>query len=192
MAPPPELDGHKNMDLQSQNKKLLEPLRAAMYDFDRATVRAILHQICAPDVVFRLSFPFETIEGVDAFVDTVFGPLAVAWPDLERRDHIVIAGPTPEGDDWVGCGGWYTGTFRASWLDIPPTGHIAHMRFHEFYRVEAGKVVEMQALWDIPEVMMQAQAWPMQPGLGRHWHVPGPATQDGIVVAPYDLSLIHI
>jgi len=41
-------------------------------------------------------------------------------------------------------------------------------------------VVEVQALWDIPEVMMQAKAWPMAPSLGREWQVPGPATQDGL------------
>jgi len=55
------------------------------------------------------------------------------------------------------------------------------MRFHEFFRFESEQVVEMQALWDIPELMMQARAWPMSPSLGREWHVPGPATQDGLL-----------
>jgi hypothetical protein len=44
----------------------------------------------------------------------------------------------------------------------------------------------MQALWDIPEVMMQAEAWPMTPSLGVEWLVPGPATGDGIMTGPYD------
>ena len=47
------------------------------------------------------------------------------------------------------------------------------MRFHEFYRIEDGRIVEMQALWDIPEVMMQAGAWPMVPSLGREFCIPG-------------------
>jgi predicted ester cyclase len=88
----------------------------------------------------------------------------------------------------VGCGGYYTGTFKEAWLDIPPTGHQVAMRFHEFYRFEENRVTEVQALWDIPEVMMQAGAWPMAPSLGREWNVPGPATQDGIVQGPYDES----
>lgn len=157
-----------------------------MYDFDLEAVRAVLHEICAPDVVFRLAFPFETIVGVDAYFDAVYGPLFRSVPDLERRDQIVIAGETGAGDAWVGCGGFYCGTFVAPWLDIPATGHLVHMRFHEFYRIVDGQVVEMQALWDIPEVMMQAGAWPMGPALGREWHVPGPASNDGIVVEPYD------
>jgi hypothetical protein len=60
------------------------------------------------------------------------------------------------------------------------------MRFHEFYRFDGDKVVEFQALWDIPEVMIQANAWPLAPTLGREIHVPGPSTQDGIVPGPYD------
>lgn len=157
-----------------------------MYDFEEDAARAALHEVCAEDAVFRLAFPFETTEGVDAYFDKVYAPLFAAIPDLERRDTIVMAGPTSEGNDWVGCGGYYCGTFQNPWLDIPPTGHLVHMRFHEFYRVVDGKVIEMQALWDIPEVMMQASAWPMVPSLGREWHIPGPASNDGIVPGPYD------
>jgi predicted ester cyclase len=109
-----------------------------------------------------------------------------AIPDLERRDWIVTGGRTEQGDAWVGCGGHYTGTFIAPWLDIPPTGHLTHMRFHEFYRFVDGKIVEIQSLWDIPEVMMQANAWPMAPSLGLEYHIPGPATLDGHVPSPWD------
>jgi len=174
------------MDRHTLHKELIAPLRAAMYDFDAQGVREALRGVCAPDAEFRLAFPFETTQGVEAYFGKAYAPLLRAVPDLERRDHIVMGGPTPEGNDWVGCGGFYTGTFAAPWLDIPPTGHLVHMRFHEFYRFEEGKVVEMQALWDIPEVMMQAGAWPMVPSLGREWHVPAPASNDGIVAGPYD------
>ena len=63
---------------------------------------------------------------------------------------VVMAGTTPQGQDWVGIMGNYMGSFLAPWLDIPPTGHLTHLRFHEFYRLEAGKITEMQAIWDIP------------------------------------------
>lgn len=174
------------MDVHTQNKALIAPLRAAMYDFDEAGVRAALGSLCAPGAVFRFCHPFGDLTGGEAFYDAVYAGLFKAWPDLERRDTIVIAGPDEFGNDWVGAGGYYTGVFTAPWLDIPPSGHQVSMRFHEFYRIVDGKVVEVQALWDIPEVMMQANAWPMAPSLGREWHVPGPATQDGLVPGPYD------
>jgi predicted ester cyclase len=174
------------MDRHTRHKALVAPLRAAMYDFEEASVRAALRTLLAQDALARWCFPFGDSTGSDEFYNRVFAPLHKAIPDIERRDTIVMAGPTPEGADWVGCGGYYSGTFLSPWLDIPATGHIMAMRFHEFYRFENGRVVEIQALWDIPEVMMQAQAWPMAPSLGREWHVPGPATQDGIVPGPYD------
>ncbi|PRZ44548.1 ester cyclase [Tritonibacter scottomollicae] len=177
------------MDVHTQNKALIAPLRAAMYDFDAAGVRAALGSVCTPDVLFRFCHPFGDLTGVEAFYDAVYAGLFKAWPDLERRDTIVIAGPDEFGNDWVGAGGYYTGVFTAPWLDIPPSGHQVSMRFHEFYRIVDGKVVEVQALWDIPEVMMQANAWPMAPSLGREWHVPAPATQDGLVPGPYDAEM---
>jgi len=157
-----------------------------MYDFDQRAVRNVLSDIAVPDALFRLCHPLGDSIGPDAFYDLAYRDLLSAWPDLERRDYIVMAGPDEAGAEWVGCGGYYTGVFSGPWLDIPPTGHQAAMRFHEFFRIEGGKVVEFQALWDIPEVMMQANAWPMAPALGREWQVPGPATCDGHVPGPYD------
>ena len=57
------------------------------------------------------------------------------------------------------------------------------MRFHEFYRIVDGRVAEMQALWDIPEVMMQARAWPMAPQLGAFLCTPAPMSGDGLTAS---------
>lgn len=174
------------MDRHTKNKELIAELRLAMYDFSESRVLKVLEKLFISEAVFRVCYPFGKKVGVDNFFMDVFTPFLHALPDLERRDTIVMAGPTQEGSDWVGCCGYYTGTFSKAWLDIPPTGHQVAMRFHEFYRFEDGRVTEVQALWDIPEVMMQAVAWPMTPSLGREWQVPGPATQDGIIQGPYD------
>ena len=174
------------MDRHTHHKALLAPLRAAQYDFSEREYRAALEAVCAPDVVFRMAHPLGEITGTDAFFEKAIAPLVQAWPDVERRDYIVMAGKDDDGGDWVGCGGFFIGVSLGPWLDIPATGHLVHMRFHEFYRFVDGKVVEMQSLWDIPEVMMQAKAWPMAPSLGREWAVPGPASQDGLVPGPHD------
>lgn len=159
----------------------LDAWRAAQYDFDADALRRARVDTFAPDALVQLGHPFETLDGPGDLVETVLLPLAAAMPDLERRDTIVMAGRAGTGTDWVGCCGHRCGTFERPWMGIPPTGRVATMRFHEFYRIVGGRVVEVQALWDIPELMMQAGAWPMAPSLGREWHVPGPATQDGLV-----------
>jgi predicted ester cyclase len=172
-------------DIHRQNKQFINKFRSALYDCDVAILKDQLNEVFAPDCNIHLAYPFEDLDGPDALFEQVYQPLLTAVPDLERRDFIVMAGEA-NGENWVGCGGFYTGVFERPWLDIPPTQHVVAMRFHEFFRIEDDRVVEMQALWDIPQVMMQASAWPMMPSLGVEWVIPGPATQDGIITSPYD------
>ena len=167
------------MNIARQNYKMMQPLLASLRDFEEFEVRSALKSLMSRDAIIHMCHPFGDLSP-DTFYDKCFAPLIIAMPDVERRDTIFISGQTPEGDYWVGCCGSYIGTFVVPFLDIPPTGHLAHMRFHEFYRFSESKVVEVQAIWDIPELMMQANAWPMAPSLGREWHIPGPITQDGM------------
>lgn len=163
-------------------KAALAPLRHAMADGGAGDVRREVLAVCAGDAMFRMCHPFGDLTGPEAFFDAVLAPLYAAMGDVERRDWIVMAGETEHGGHWVGCGGHFCGTFTAPFLNIPPTGHLATMRFHEFYRFEGGKVVEFQAIWDVPELMMQASAWPMVPSLGREMTIPGPMTGDGLSI----------
>ena len=129
-------------------RDVIAPMRSAMYDWTPEGVRAAVLATSTADAIFHLAHPFNTLGGPEDFVGGALEPLHHAWPDVERRDFIVTAGPDSYGGHWVGCAGYYTGTFARPFLDIPPTGHQASMRFHEFFRIEAGRVTEMQALWD--------------------------------------------
>ncbi len=155
------------------------PAKAALMPF---RVSGQLSGMAAPGAKVHLSHPFETLD-VAGYEEGALGALRAAFPDLERRVTIEIAGRDESGQFWVGYCGYWCGLFEEPFLDIPPTRRMAAMRFHDFVRVEGGAVVEMQSLWDIPELMMHAGAWPMVPSLGREWHVPGPATQDGLSVS---------
>ena len=145
---------------------------------DRSTLEGFVDQSAA----VGLCHPAGNGTGPE-HVWSLLGPLAQAMPDLERREMITVAGTTPENQHWIGCMGNYLGTFMAPFLGIPPTGHLAHMRYHEFFRIEDGRACEAQIIWDIPELMMQAGAWPMAPQLGRFLCTPAPMTQDGLTVA---------
>lgn len=161
-------------------KASLAAFQRATATFEPALVQAAMAECFAEDVIVHMCHPFGDLEGPEAFYAGALGSLQNAFPDLERRNLIVIAGTTPEGQDWVGCMGNYMGTFLAPFLNIPPTGHLAHMRYHEFFRLEDSKVTEAQIIWDIPELMMQAGAWPMAPQLGKFLCTPAPMTQDGL------------
>lgn len=164
-------------------KSALAHYRQALASVEETSARKALAGTFAAQANIRMCHPFGDLIGPEAFFERCYAPLLHAMPDLERRDMIVMAGSTPEGQDWVGCMGNYMGTFVAPFLDIPPTGRLAHMRYHEFFRIEDGRVTEMQAIWDIPELMMQAGAWPMAPQLGAYLCTPAPMSGDGLAVS---------
>ena len=172
-------------DIHQDNKQIVGRFRESLYNCEEAELIATLEDVFTTDCPIHLAFPFEDLDGPAELYEKAYRPLIGSLPDLERRDFIVMAGPAATGD-WVGCAGYYIGVFEHSWLDIKPTLHPVVMRFHEFFRLDQGLIVEMQALWDIPQVMMQAGVWPMVPSLGVEWLVPGPATEDGISAGPHD------
>ncbi|MFC3122482.1 ester cyclase [Agaribacter flavus] len=165
------------------NKRVIHTLSKAMYDFNVKEVTQLIKHIFADKPLLQMCYPFETMESLDSWLNDVLLTLHEALPDIERRDNIIISGEASDNGMWVGCNGNYTGTFTKPWLGIPPTGRSVSMRYTEFYRFVDDKIVEMQAIWDIPELMMQAEVWPLSPSIGREWQVPGPATQDGLSLA---------
>jgi len=175
----------------SHIKSALTPFRHAMAAVEEAAAKQVLSSSFAGNANIRMCHPFGDLSGPDALFESCYAPLLRAMPDLERRDMIVLAGTTPEGQDWIGCMGNYMGTFLAPFLDIPPTGRLAHMRYHEFFRIENGSVTEMQAIWDIPELMMQANAWPMAPQLGAYLCTPAPMSSDGLTVSDNGQSALE-
>lgn len=163
-------------------RQTIAPIRSALYDFDAKALSAAIRAAFAPDPIIQLAYPFERLSGADDFFESALSPLAHAFASFERRDAIVMAGAAEDAAIWVGCCGYYTGAFTKTFLDIPPTGQFATMRFHEFYRLDGDQIVEVQALWDIPELMHQAGAWPMTPQLGAQFYAQAPSTQDGLAI----------
>ena len=180
------------MSVHDHNKTLLAPLRTALYGGDHDALRRALLDAFAPAARIRLCAPFQEIAGPGDLWDRAYRPLMTAMPDMERRDFIFMAGPRwgeenngNEGN-WVGLGGNFVGTLTAPWLGIPAHGKPVFMRYHEYLRIEAGKVVEMEGIWDIPQIMLQAGVWPMAPQLGVEWMCPGPADGNGVITSPFD------
>ena len=164
-------------------KSLIAPLFEAMGDFSLSQVKPELEKIFSQDCLVHMCFPFNDMQGSDAFYTNCLEKLSTAVPDLERRNLIVLAATTEHGNEWVSTMGNYVGTFQEQFLDIFPTGHLMHMRFHEFFKFEDRNITEVQAIWDIPELMMISNSWPLAPQLGKFILTPSPETNDGIFVS---------
>ena len=164
-------------------KLLIADFRNAATNFEADLVQSELKKLFSAQAQVRMCHPFGELSGGQQLFDNCYKPLLDAIPDLERRDHILLAGTSPEGAHWIGCMGNYLGTFLHPFMEIPPTGHLVFMRYHEFFRVEGDQIVEMQAIWDIPELMMRANAWPLAPQLGAFINTPAPMSGDGLSVS---------
>lgn len=160
-------------------------IRAATYLPDLAAtpgqdLARMASRFFAEEVVWRGQAPVNDVAGRAAMVAAVLTPLKRAFPDLERRDDILIAGSF-KGGDWVAATGHYCGTFTTPLYGIPPTGHLAFLRYGEFYRFEGDRAVEVVAIWDVVDLMRQAGVNPLPPSAGVDLLIPGPATRDGVV-----------
>lgn len=178
------------MSVHDDNKAALAALRQVLSSPGAPGLRTALAESFAPDAQIRLGAPFQEVAGPDDLWERVYAPLLAAMPDLERQDWIFMAGPRwgkGKTGDWVGIGGNFVGTLDAPWLGIPPTGKPVFMRYHEYLRLEDGKVVEMEGLWDIPQIMHQAGVWPMAPQIGVEWMCPGPVG-GGLLSDPWDAA----
>ena len=142
-------------------------------------------QWLSPNCEWHVAHPFNLLSGVAAVVEGFYKPLISAFPDVERRTDIFMAGHWDghlDGGDgvWISCTGNYLGTFKGDFFGIPATKEAAYLRFGEFYRVVAGKIVEARILLDIIDLARQAGRPLLPPGTGLNLLVPGPRRHNGL------------
>ena len=148
-----------------------------------ARLAAIYH----PDAAWRGSHPWNEMQGLEAIERMVWGPLLASFPDLERRDSIVMGGHF-EGRDYVGMVGHLVGSFRQAWNGIPANDQVVYLRYGEFHQLVDGKIVQSTVLADILDLVRQAGFWPMAPSLGQEGMWPGPYSSDGLLLTPQDAA----
>jgi predicted ester cyclase len=140
-----------------------------------------LRDILSADLEWHGAHPINDGVGAEAWFAAAIDPLRAAFPDVERRDDILFGGVF-KGQDWVCATGHYCGTFAGPLFGIPPTGHIAFLRFGEFYRMgEDHRILEIVAIWDVIDLMRQAGVNPLPPSSGASLLIPGPRGHDGLV-----------
>jgi predicted ester cyclase len=174
-------------DAALANKRFLRKALNAIAEASPATLEARLSEAYHADARWRGPHPLNEMSGVGAIAAKVWTPLQLAFPDLERRDNILIGGRW-RGHELVGAVGHYLGTFRKDWLTIPATGRPIYLRYGEFHRMVAGKIAESTVLIDVLDVIRQAGFRPLAPSLGTEEHWPGPFTADGIVLHETDAA----
>jgi predicted ester cyclase len=142
-----------------------------------------LAELYSADVAWHGPHPINSHHGAQSVVEKFWQPFLHSFPDLERRDDIVIAGSF-KGGKWIGATGYYSATFKHDWLGIRATGGVVNIRYGEFSRMDAGRVHEVYVIVDILDIMHQAGCWPamLPKSRGPLDRVPGPASRDGVAI----------
>ena len=165
----------------------LDRLRKLAEDGGEGALEAVSH----PDAQWRAAHPMNEMAGNGASLARIWNPLKAAFPDLERRDTIFVAGRYLE-RDYIAAVGQYLGTMRGDWLGIPATGKLVSLRYGEVWQIGPdGRAVQANLLWDVPDAMRQAGVWPLAPSLGTEGLWPAPLTADGVRLAPDDAQTGH-
>jgi predicted ester cyclase len=152
---------------------------------------ASCNELLSADSLWVVSHPVNELHGPEAVASELFAKLLAALPDVERRTDLFFGshwdGHICGGEGhWVTCTGYFVGTFKADLFGIPHNNQPVSLRFGEFYRVEQGRIVEARILWDLVDLARQAGCPVLPPSAGRDIVVPGPATNDGLVLTPRD------
>jgi predicted ester cyclase len=170
------------------DKRFVRDALTAVAEASPSDLPARLLRAYHPDAAWRGSHPMNEVRGVEAIAATVWHPLLRSFPDLERRDSILVGGRY-EGADLVGALGHLVGTFGREWLAIPATGRPVSLRYGEVHEVVGGRIARSTVLIDVLDVMRQAGVWPIAPSLGVEAPWPGPITGDGTLAREPDEAL---
>ena len=150
-------------------------------------IASVLKRAYHNDANWFGSHPLNERHGIAAIED-VWRDMRRAFPDMERRDSILLGG-TYDGADMVAATGHYQATFAEDWLGVPATHAVVHLRYGEVHRFVDGKIARTYALIDLLDLMRQAGVWPLPPSLGAEGIWPGPATGDGLRLSAGDARL---
>ena len=171
-------------DLSGDKRAVYELIETWRIDGVSAYETALARRM-APDAVWQGPHPINRLEGRDAFIEQFLRPLAASFPDIERRADLLFGGEY-KGNRWVCSTGYLVGTFDADWLCIPATGNLAYLRYGEFVTMEAGRITSSYVILDLLDLMRQAGITLLPPAIAVERLVPGPATQDGLVLQLQD------
>lgn len=166
-------------------KKSLRARLCALAEATPQTLTARLDALYHPDAEWRGSHPLNEMQGREAIAAKVWNPLFHAFPDLERRD-VILVGDTWNNTTMIAALGHYCGTFSRDWLTIPATGRSIYLRYGEVHEVREGRITRSSVLIDVLDVIRQAGFWPVAPSLGPEEQWPAPITGDGIVLTEQD------
>ncbi len=124
-------------------------------------------------------YPLNEFSGLDNFKKKYWMPLFNAFPDLERREQIVIGG-TFKDKVQIGAISTLSGVFKNSWLGINPNFKMVNLKCCEVHELKDNKIIESHILIDVLDLIFQTGQYPINKSRGSEGHWLTPINTDGV------------
>ena len=168
------LDPKENIKNKEYIRKLLKNIAESSQESLKQNLENAYHN----EAELNGFHPINEIKGLNAIHALLWEPLITSFPDLERRDNLIIGGSFQD-KVFVSCISHLTGTFTKSWLNVPATQKTIHLRVCEVHQLKENKIIKSYVLIDTVDFVRQAGFWPTHSSLGIEEMWPGPITGDG-------------
>jgi len=168
------------------NKCIFASYAQSFNSSENGDIEQAIKSIFSADAKIDAFHPVNETKGAIGYFRDIISPILQSFRGFQRRDNIIIGGEYL-GGEWVATTGYFLGHFEHTWLGIPPSGKLEHIRFGEFHRMIDGKIVESQIFLGVAELLIDLGIWPLELVGGYEGVTPGPSTQDGISITENEL-----
>ena len=138
-----------------------------------------LKEFFSEDVKVKCFYPLNEFSGITKFKDNYWLPLFEAFPDIERREQVLIGGTFLDKIQ-IGSISTLSGTFKKPWLGIKPNYKMINLKCCEIHELKKDKIVETHILIDVLDLIFQIGAYPINPSRGAEGCWLPPINTDGV------------
>jgi len=182
----------KDIDLDPatniKNKKNIKVLLKKIVESNSQNLEKSINNAYHEDAKLKCFHPINNISGTKDIYDKLWLPLKNSFPDLERRDSLIVGGSFQD-KVFVSTISLLTGTYKQAWLGIPANNKTIHLRICEVHQIKDEKIIESHILIDVVDFIRQAGFWPFNKSNGAEGLWTTPITGDGTTFENLDKKL---
>ena len=171
-----------------QNKNLIRSYLNQIINLGIKEIDKSLEKAFVNDVKVNCFYPLNEFTGLKNLKDKLWIPLLEAFPDLERREHIVLGGAFRD-KILVGSYSILSGYFKNSWLGIKPNFKMISLRCCEIHELKKDKITESHILIDVLDLLRQCSNFIINPSRGPEGAWMPPINADGVNFFEKDIEV---
>jgi len=171
-----------------RNKNLIRSYLNHIVNLGLKEIDKSLDKAFINDVKVNCFHPLNEFVGIKNLKEKLWTPLLEAFPDLERRENIVVGGAFRD-KILVGSYSTLSGYFKKSWLGIKPNFKMINLRCCEIHELKEDKIVESHILIDVIDFLRQCGIFPINPSRGSEGAWLPPINTDGVNFFEKDIEI---